>query len=78
MTIEKGSPIKNPKTFGEKLRNKIWERRLRVVDVAAGTGISKGMISQYMNDNCQPSIGNVLLLEKFLKFKHGELSKKTR
>lgn len=60
-------------TFSERLREAMTERRKKQIDLVRETGISKSMISDYVNGKFEPKQNNLYLLSKALNVKEGWL-----
>ena len=53
--------------FAERLKKAMHYRGKRAIDVALDTGISKSLISRYLNNQSQPSQLKVAILADYLK-----------
>ena len=53
--------------FAENLRNAIFDKRLKAVDVANATKITPSVISRYLTGAHQPSTNNLLAISKYLE-----------
>ena len=52
--------------FAENLRNAIFDKRLKAVDVANATKITPSVISRYLTGAHQPSTDNLFAISKYL------------
>ena len=53
-------------TFAENLRQAIFNKRCKAVDVSRGTNIRPSVISRYLSGTNQPSTGNLFAIAEFL------------
>ena len=52
--------------FAEILRKKMFEKRLKAVDLAKGTNIAPSVISRYLSGQNQPSRDNIITIGNYL------------
>ena len=52
--------------FAETLRKKMFEKRLKAVDLANGTNIAPSVISRYLSGQNQPSRDNIITIGNYL------------
>ena len=52
--------------FAEILRKKMFEKRLKAVDLAEGTNIAPSVISRYLSGQNQPSRDNIITIGNYL------------
>ena len=52
--------------FAEILRKKMFEKRLKAVDLANGTKIAPSVISRYLSGQNQPSRDNIITIGNYL------------
>ena len=52
--------------FAEILRRKMFEQRLKAVDLAKGTNIAPSVISRYLSGQNQPSRDNIITIGNYL------------
>ena len=52
--------------FAEILRKKMFEKRLKAVDLAKGTNIAPSVISRYLSGKNQPSTDNIMTIGNYL------------
>ena len=52
--------------FAEILRKKMFEQRLKAVDLAKGTNIAPSVISRYLSGKNQPSTDNIMTIGNYL------------
>ncbi len=52
--------------FAEILRKKMFEQRLKAVDLAKGTNIAPSVISRYLSGQNQPSRDNIITIGNYL------------
>ena len=52
--------------FAEILRKKMFEKRLKAVDLAKGTNITPSVISRYLSGTNQPSRDNLIAIGNYL------------
>ena len=52
--------------FSEILRKKMFEKRLKAVDLAKGTNIAPSVISRYLSGQNQPSRDNIITIGNYL------------
>ena len=52
--------------FAEMLRKKMFEQRLKAVDLAKGTNIAPSVISRYLSGQNQPSRDNIITIGNYL------------
>ena len=55
-TVPSASGFKAAKSVGERLRKLRVDRRLTIIELAARSGVSAGMISQIERDSSSPSV----------------------
>ncbi len=53
-------------TFAEILRTKMFEKRLKAVDLAKATNIAPSVISRYLSGQNQPSRDNIITIGNYL------------
>jgi len=53
--------------FAEILRKKMFEKRLKAVDLAKGTNIAPSVISRYLSGQNQPSRDNIITIGNYLE-----------
>ena len=53
-------------TFAENLRQAIFNKRFKAVDVSRGTNIRPSVISRYLSGTNQPSSGNLFAIAEYL------------
>ena len=53
-------------TFAENLRQAIFNKRCKAVDVSRGTNIRPSVISRYLSGTNQPSTGNLFAIAEYL------------
>jgi len=53
-------------SFAEILRTKMFEKRLKAVDLANGTNIAPSVISRYLSGQNQPSRDNIIAIGNYL------------
>ena len=53
-------------SFAEILRTKMFEKRLKAVDLANGTNIAPSVISRYLSGQNQPSRDNIITIGNYL------------
>ena len=51
--------------FAEILRKKMFEKRLKAVDLAKGTNIAPSVISRYLSGQNQPSSDNLIAIGNY-------------
>ena len=52
--------------FAERLRQAMFDKRYKAIDVARGTNITPSVISRYLTGAHQPSTDNLLAISKYL------------
>ena len=52
--------------FAEILRKKMFEKRIKAVDLAKGTNVAPSVISRYLSGKNQPSTDNIMTIGNYL------------
>ena len=64
--VSQEKQLKAVSDFAEILRKKMFEKRLKAVDLAKGTKIAPSVISRYLSGQNQPSRDNIITIGNYL------------